>query len=239
MATEGLYQSGTHTTKTVKEFDIDDQPREKAEKYGCGVLSTADLLALILRVGLPGKPITELCRDIMRDNDGKLRSLERKTREEILHTKGIGLTKAIQIEAVMELIRRYNREENTDKRFIRCSADAYSVIKDEIGNLDHEEIWVILLNRRNEIIKQMRTTSGSATASVFDVKAILKSALLANAEGIIMCHNHPSGNLSPSPQDNIITQDCKKACATMSIRLLDHLIISTDGYFSYADNNNL
>lgn len=225
--------------KTVKDLDIDDQPREKAEKYGCGVLSTADLWALVLRTGVPGKPITELCREIMRDNNGRLRSLERRTREEILQTKGIGLTKAIQIEAVMELIRRYNREENNEKCIIRTSADAFRIMSSEIANLDHEEIWIILLNRRNEVIRKIRTTSGSDTASVFDLKKILKTAILHNADGLIMCHNHPSGNLRPSPQDIAITKDCKEGCRTMSIRMADHIIISTEGYFSFADEGRL
>lgn len=229
---------GLRQPRTVKDFDADDQPREKAEKHGCHVLSTADLLALILRTGLPGKPVTELTRDLMRDNSNLLHNLERRTRREIMAIKGIGLTKAIQIEAVMELIRRYC-EEKVERSPIRCSKDIDHLMRHKIANLDHEEIWCVLLNRQNLVLKSLRVSSGSATASVFDVKAILKAALLENAEGLVLCHNHPSGNLRPSPQDDSITKACRDACSTMSLRLLDHLILSTQGYYSYSDEGKL
>ena len=135
--------------KTVKELDVDDQPREKAEKYGCGSLSTADLWALILRTGLPGKPITELCRDLMRENDGRLHNLERRDRREILQIKGIGKTKAIQIEAVLEIVRRYCNEELSERPVISCANDIDRLMRHRIANLGHEEIWVVLLNRKN------------------------------------------------------------------------------------------
>lgn len=225
--------------RTVKELDADDQPREKAEKHGCGALSTADLWALILRTGLPGKPITELCRDLMRENGGRLHDLERRDRREILKIKGIGKTKAIQIEAVMEIVRRYCGEELSERPCVASSADIDRLMRHRIANLDHEEIWVILLNRRNTVISVRRITSGSATASVFDVKNVMKNAILENAEGLILCHNHPSGNLRPSPQDDGITRVCREACATLEIRMLDHLIISSEGYYSYLDEGRI
>lgn len=231
--------SNIEKPKTVKDLDIDDQPREKAMKYGCESLSIADLWALILRTGLPGKPITELARDLMRENDGSLHYLERRTRSELLSIKGFGTTKAIQIEAVMELIRRYNREEHLSKPIIRVSADVYKLMKDEIANLPHEEIRILLLNRRNEVIKQIKITSGSSSASIFDLKKILKSALIENADGLVLCHNHPSGNLIPSIQDKSITIQCKTGCETVSIRMLDHIIVSTEGFYSFADEGHL
>lgn len=225
--------------RTVKELDSDDQPREKAEKYGCGALSTADLWALVLRTGLPGKPITDLCRDIMRQNDGSLHALERRDRREMLKIKGIGKTKAIQIEAVMEIVRRYCAEMPTERVQIRSSVDIDRIMRHEIANLPHEEIWVVLLNRSNHVIGTKKITSGSATASVFDVKAIMKNAILENAEGLILCHNHPSGNLNPSPQDDQITRQCKQAAETLQLRMLDHVILSPAGCYSYADSSRL
>ncbi len=225
--------------RTVKDLDSDDQPREKAEKYGCGALSTADLLALILRTGLPGKPITDLCRDILRQNDGSLHNLERRDRRELLKIKGIGKTKAIQIEAVMEIVRRYCAETLSERPQIRVSADIDSLMRHHVANLPHEEIWIILLNRSNHVICTRKITSGSATASVFDVKAIMKNAILENAEGLILCHNHPSGNLKPSVQDDEITRQCRQAAETLQIRMLDHIIISQAGYYSYSDNLRL
>lgn len=224
---------------TVKEMDPDDQPREKAMKYGCKVLPTADLWALILRTGLPGKPITEMCRDLMRACDGRLFNLERMERRQLMAVKGIGATKALQIEAVMEMIRRYCNETVGERVKIRSSKDIYEVMRHEIGNLPHEEIWALFLNRANEVIGRERITQGSSVASVFDMRKILKEALLRNAEGLVLCHNHPSGNLTPSPQDDSITRKMKSGCEAMDLRFLDHLIVTADGFYSYCDQSRL
>lgn len=224
---------------TVKEMDPDDQPREKAMKHGCKVLPTADLWALILRTGLPGKPITEMCRDLMRACDGRLFNLERMERRQLMAVKGIGATKALQIEAVMEIIRRYCSETVGERVKIRSSKDIYEVMRHEIGNLPHEEIWALFLNRANEVIGRERITQGSSVASVFDMRKILKEALLRNAEGLVLCHNHPSGNLTPSPQDDSITRKMKSGCEAMDLRFLDHLIVSADGFYSYCDQSRL
>ncbi len=221
--------------QTVKDFDPDDQPRERALKHGINVLSTADLWALILRTGLPGKPITDLCRDIMRSCNGSLLNLERLSRREIMKTKGIGVTKALQIEAVMELIRRYSLEHVGKKIKVATPADIYNIIRPEIGNLSHEEIWVIFMNRKNEIIEKRKITSGSAVASVFDLKKIVKEALLCEAQSVAMAHNHPSGSLRPSAQDEQITKSLKGACDLMQINMLDHIIVTPEGYYSFHD----
>lgn len=225
--------------RTVKEFAPDEQPREKALRHGCGALSAAELWALVLRTGLPGKPITELCRDLMLANAGSLHSLERRSRAEILSMKGIGTTKAIQIEAVLELIRRYNAEEAPEHPLIRSSRDIDAAIRPVIANLPHEEMWALMLNRANRLVASMRVSSGSATATVFDVKKVLKQALLENAESVVLCHNHPSGTLRPSSGDDQVTASCRQACKAMDMRLLDHLIVTLDGYYSYADESRL
>ena len=224
---------------TVKDLPVDDQPRERAEKYGCGVLSVPDLWALILRTGTPGNPITKLCRDIMGANNNSLHTLERRTRQELRQIKGIGTTKSIQVEAVMELIKRYCHEEIPKEESIAGSQQIYNYMRHEIGNQDHEEVWVLLLNRRNQIKKRVCLTKGTAIASLFDVKSTIKTALLENAEGMILCHNHPSGNTLPSTQDDNITRDLKKACDFLHIRLLDHVIVTANGYYSYHDNNRI
>lgn len=225
--------------KTVKEMDEDQQPREKAEKFGVGVLSVPELWAIILRTGTPGYPITELCRDLMRNNKGSLHRLERRTKQELCDLKGIGPTKAIEILAVMELIKKYIQEDIPDDEPIRSSNQIYDRMRHIIGNLDHEEIWMLLLNRQNKLIKEIRLTTGTSTASVFDNKGAIKIAILENAEGMILCHNHPSGSLRPSTQDDNLTKELKEACKFMNIRFLDHLIITTKGYYSYMDNNRL
>lgn len=236
---KGFDEEEPRRPMTVKEMDPDDQPREKAMKHGCKVLPTADLWALILRTGLPGKPITEMCRDLMRACDGRLFNLERMERRQLMAVKGIGATKALQIEAVMEMIRRYCNEAVGERVKIRSSKDIYDTMRHEIGNLPHEEIWALFLNRANEVIGRERITQGSSVASVFDMRKILKEALLRNAEGLVLCHNHPSGNLTPSPQDDSITRKMKSGCEAMDLRFLDHLIVSADGFYSYCDQSRL
>lgn len=226
------------TILKVKDLLPDDQPRERAKKYGIATLSNPDLLALILRTGIPGNPITSMCRQIMSDNGNSLRRLMRRTREELMLTPGIGELKALQIEAIMELIKRYADEIPEDFR-ISSSADVHGLMKEQIGNLDHEEIWLLCLDRANRVISRHRMTSGTPTASLFDAKMILKKALLDNAESVIMCHNHPSGMLKPSQADIDITRKLHDACNAINLRMLDHIIITASGCYSFADNGKL
>ena len=233
------YEETTGRVLKVKDMDADDQPRERALKYGIESLSTPDLWALILRTGLKGKPITELCRDLMRDNAHSLFSLERKSLNEIMATKGIGETKGLQILATMEITRRYNREKVGEKYIITSSQAIFDLMRSEIGNLSHEEIWAIYLGRRNDVIIKKRFTIGSAVSSIFDVKAIVKEALLLEAQGLVLCHNHPSGNLAPSGPDDNITRKIRDACNIMDIRFLDHIIVTAGGYYSYHDSGKI
>lgn len=239
MAKNKGYNFTERPIKTVKELDEDQQPREKAEKYGINVLSIPELWAIILRTGTPGYPITELCRDLMKANEGSLHRLERRTKQELCELKGIGSVKAIEIMAVMELIRKYLQEDIPNDEPIRSSVQIYERMRHKIGNLDHEEIWMLLLNRRNQVIKEMRITSGTGTSSVFDIKQVIKFAILENSQGMILCHNHPSGTLKPSPQDDKLTNELKEACRFMNIRLLDHIIVTINGYYSYNDSSKL
>ena len=225
--------------RTVKEMDEDQQPREKAEKYGVGVLSIPELWAIILRTGTPGYPITELCRDMMRDNNGSLHKLERRTKQELCEMRGIGNMKAIQILSVIELIKRYFHEDIPIEDPIRSSNQIYERMRHRIGNLDHEEIWMLVLNRQNKVVKEIKLTSGTSSSSVFDLKQAIKLALLENAEGMILCHNHPSGTLTPSPQDDKLTAELKEGCKFMNIRFLDHVIVTANGYYSYNDSSRL
>ncbi|MDE5793153.1 MAG: DNA repair protein RadC [Muribaculaceae bacterium] len=227
----------------IKEMTSEERPRERAINHGIGSLTTAELLALILRTGQPGLPITDLCRQLMNDNDNSLLRLERRSRSELTLTKGIGEAKALQIEAMMEVMRRYQKE-TIDKATLRLDLiNTAQCIHDRmryrIANLDHEEVWIMLLNRRNEVIKEFRLTSGSSIASVFDTKMIIKRALLEDAQGVVMCHNHPSGTLRPSTQDDGITRKLAEACKTMDLRLLDHVIITTGGFYSYSEEGRL
>lgn len=224
---------------TVKEQMPDERPREKALAYGIESLSNSELLAIILRTGLPHRPITRITSDLMRENDNLLTRLERRSRKELMQIPGLGEVKAQQVEAIMELIRRYVNEEIPKKTPLSNSSLIYKLMRNDMGNEDHEEIWALYLDRRNCLITKKRITSGNSTASIYDPRPILKHALFENAESIVLCHNHPSGNLRPSPQDDQITRSLRDACKTMNLKMLDHVIVTVSGYYSYADNGRL
>lgn len=226
---------------TIKDLDPCDRPYEKAEKFGCASLAKPDLLAILLRTGLPGKPITKICQELMKDCGNSLTVLQRKGREELMSYDGIGAVKAIQIEAALQLAARLNEETLWEDRrpVIRNSTDIFNLMAPKIGNLDHEEIHIVCLSRSNKVEGTYRISSGSATATVFDMKKCLKMAILKNAEGLMLCHNHPSGNMKPSPQDDAMTRSFATACKTLDLNFLDHIIVSTSAYYSYRDQGRL
>lgn len=226
--------------RTMKDFDPEEQPRERAARFGCGVLSIPELLALILRTGAQGMPIIEMTKRLIDDNGGSLHTLMRRTQKEIMMTHGMGPTKALQVQAIMELAKRYYlEEESTNPTIIRTSKDIYNLMRFDIGNATQEQIWIITLSRRNSVMARHHLTTGSTVASVFDMKRALKLALLDEASGIILCHNHPSGNRKPSIQDDNITRELKKSAQIMDIRMLDHVIVTAEGFYSYADEGRL
>lgn len=223
----------------MHEVDSDDRPYERAVAHGCDTLSNADLWALILRSGRPGLPITYICRELMRMGGGSLHALERRERKELLAITGIGPVKAIQIEALFQLLRNYMHETMADRPQIRQSSHIYDLMRPVIANLPHEEIWVIYIDQSNRVIARMMVSAGSSNASIFDLKKVLKHALLENAQSLVLCHNHPSGNNSPSVQDDQITHQLKNAASQLNIRMLDHVILTASGYYSYSDNSRL
>lgn len=226
--------------KTVKEFSPDERPQEKAERLGVNSLSLSELWAVILRAGQPGVPITELTRRMMHENDNKLKILERRSRDELMQIPGIGPVKAIQIEAVLEIMRRYNMEKLGDRVCITGAEVIADYMRPLCSKLNVEKIWILFLSRKNDVILHREMSSGGSTATVFDVKKIIRDALLVSGcEAIVMCHNHPSGNNRPSGQDDAITRQLADACKMLSIRFLDHVIIAGDTYYSYYENGRL
>lgn len=223
----------------LKDQYSESLPREKALNKGIDSLMVSELWALVLRTGMPGYPITKLCEELMRANNNSLHDVERQPRELLMNVRGIGEAKALQIEAVMELIRRYNTETPEAPEHIRRSEDIYRVMRPIIGNLPHEEIWLLLLNQNNTVRRKICITQGSSIASVFDTKKVLRAALFENCHIMALCHNHPSGNTSPSPQDDTLTSKLNAACKYLDFRLIDHVIVTANGYFSYADSGRL
>lgn len=227
-------------TRTIKEFDPEEQPREKAARFGIASLTLPELLALILRTGVHGVNILDMARNLIRDNGGSLHSLARRTPKEMMATFGMGPTKALQVAAIMELAKRYFQEESRFRpEVIRSSEDIYNIMRFDIANASQEQIWILTLNRRNAVIERHHLTTGSAIASIFDLKLALKLAILDEACGVVLCHNHPSGNLRPSTQDDSITRALKEGAARLDMRMIDHLIISAEGFYSYSDEGRL
>lgn len=225
---------------TVKEFDELDRPREKATRYGIKALSKSELLALILRTGTVTHPITEICKELLGACDNQLTKLVRKTNKELCIVDGIGPVKAQQIEAINELMERFASErDNYRPTIIKSSKDIYENLRFDIGNLPHEEIWMLSLSQRHAIIDRHILSKGSYNASVFDVRMALKHALIDEAIAIVLAHNHPSGQLFPSPQDDNITRALKRGAESISVRLLDHVIVTNSGYYSYNDEGRL
>ncbi len=227
-------------TSTIKELDPMQRPQERALEHGVATLSTSELLALILRAGQPGLPITTITSTLLADSSDSLHILGRKTHKELLQTKGLGPVKCLQVAAIMELAKRYYTEDNTASQpVIKQSADIDRLMRPHLASLPQEEIWLITLMRSNRVINKHMLTRGSAEANVFDLKRCLKIAQLDEAQAIILCHNNPSGTLLPSAQDDNITRQLAVAARQMDINMLDHLIIAHSGYYSYMDKGRM
>ena len=228
-------------SRALKEqLAAEDRPREKAKEKGFEALTTAELLAIIIGSGTPGESVVDLCQRILRDHNSKLYLVARNSIKDLMRYKGIGEVKAIEVLAALELSRRYQLEKFEDDALVRESSDAYQYLRQRMEHLEHEEIWILLLNRGRRITGSYRVSSGGTAMAVGDVKIILRTALEHLADGMILAHNHPSDTLQPSPQDDALTRQVKDGCKAVGITLLDHIIVCRGGnYYSYADNARL
>lgn len=224
---------------TVKEFSEEEKPREKAAKYGIESLTNSELLAIILRSGRPGLPVTEISRRLMENNDNKFLKLERMSDEELLDVPGIGPVKVLEVRVMLEIMRRYSAEKLGDRVQFKQPEHIYDYMRFKIANLTHEEMWVIFVDNSNRLSGTMKISEGSATGTIFDSKKIFHKAFISRAHGIILCHNHPSGTLFPSPQDLQITRNFNAQCKILEFRFIDHLIVTTDGFYSFHENGKL
>lgn len=206
------------------------------KEFGLASVSDAELLSLFFRkdIELP----VDKAKNLLNSVDHNLQTLARLSFEDI-ESKGVSENAAIYLAAALELGRRRNFQEAEDYEQIRGSKDAANYIRPKIGDLFYEEFWVIYLNRRNAILASERHSMGGMTGTVIDVRLVLKRALERRATSLIACHNHPSGNLEPSDADKKITRQLKEAAALMEIPLMDHIIVTQGGYFSFADEGML
>lgn len=228
-------------TRAIKDLAAEDRPREKAASKGFRALTTAELLAILIGSGSRGESVVDLCQRILNANDNKLYNLGRRNIQDLTGMfHGIGEAKATTILAALEIARRYREENNEEERLqLTCSQSVYDYIKYDLWDLNHEEFWIITLNRAKRITGKFQISHGGTASTDVDIKIVLKTALQQLADCIIAVHNHPSGNIQPSRQDDMITENIRKGCMAIGIPLLDHIIISRMGYFSYMDNGKI
>ena len=223
----------------IKDWAEEDRPREKLLKNGARSLTDAELIAILIGSGNTEETAVELSKRILSTSGNNLNELGRKSIDYLQSFKGIGEAKAITIVAALELGKRRKEAEVFSKKTITVSNDAFEYFLPALGDLNHEEFWVLLLDRGNKIQDSFRISQGGISGTVIDVRIILKPALEKQSSNIILCHNHPSGTLQPSQADRQITTKIKDAAKLMDISVLDHIIIGQNKYFSFADEGIL
>lgn len=219
----------------LKKWSVEDRPREKLVKMGVCHLSNAELIALLLGSGTRKMNAVELGRLILTRTDNDLHELGRLSIEDLQQINGIGKAKAIILIAAFELASRKNNCYAREKVVIRNSQSAFEIMQPRLGHLEHEEFWIIILNRAHKVLNSVKISQGGLTGTVIDTRMILKHALDKKATALIISHNHPSGNIKPSEADIGITKKIRDAAELMDITLLDHIIIADQKYFSFAD----
>lgn len=214
----------------------DDRPREKLMLKGKSVLSDAELIAILIGSGSRNESAVELSKRILSSIDNNLNALGKLSIDQLCKFKGIGEAKAIAIIAAMELGRRRRTEETSDLVKVTSSKMIFDIMQPLIGELDHEEFWLILVNNTNKILHKAQLSIGGRTGTIVDVRIIFKIALEQNATGLILIHNHPSGNPTPSERDISITKKIQIAGTQLDIPILDHIIITENDYYSLKEN---
>lgn len=222
-------------SNSIKTWNEDDRPREKLMAKGKTTLTDAELLAILIGSGSRETSAVALCQQILEYAHNDLAQLGKLGINDLCKFKGIGPAKAISIIAALELGRRRQSENVQTIQKIESSKDAYRIFLNILADLAHEEFWVLFLNQSNKIIGKEKISSGGVAATVVDNRIVVKWAIERLASGIILVHNHPSGDLKPSRQDKLLTQKLAEAAQLFDIVVLDHLIISSSGYFSFAD----
>ncbi|WP_303312607.1 DNA repair protein RadC [Hymenobacter sp. BT730] len=229
----------TPASFSIKSWAEEDRPREKLLQKGRAALSDAELMAILLGSGTAKLSAVDVSKLILAAVNNDLNALARLSVKELMRHKGIGEAKAITIVAALELGRRRKEAATSQRTTITCSTDIYNLVRPNLQDLPHEEFWVILLNRANVVMRKTSISSGGVAGTVADPKLIFKEALEQLASSIILVHNHPSGNRSPSAADIALTRKVKEAGQFLDLPILDHLIYTDLGYYSFADEGML
>lgn len=225
--------------RPIKEWAKDDQPREKMTQKSASALSNAELLGLLIGSGTRERSAVDVGRELLFMCDNNLSELSRMSLDQLMKVKGIGIAKAIHIAAALELGRRRQGSPPIRSVPIAGSSEMADMMRVQLQDLDHEVFGVAFLNQANRMNHFEIISSGGITGTVADPRIILRKALEKKAVSLILCHNHPSGNLQPSRADQLLTQKIREAALLMDIRLLDHIIVSDQGYYSFADEGLL
>lgn len=225
---------------TIKNWAEEDRPREKLLLKGPSALSDAELLAILIGSGNAEESAVQVAQHILRAANQNLHELGKMSIAQLkADFKGIGEAKAVTIAAAMELARRRSLSEALEHDQVGNSKDAYLIFYSLLCDLPHEELWIATLNRANKVTSKVKISQGGISQTAVDIRLILKACLDTFASGLILCHNHPSGNLRPSREDDRLTDRVKEAAKLMDITLLDHIILSSTSYFSYRDEGKI
>lgn len=224
---------------SIKEWPLDERPREKAMMHGVATLSKAELLAILIGSGNDEESAVGLMKKVLASCGDSIAELARLSVDDLCQFKGIGPAKAISIQAACELWKRRAMDERPEQARILSSKALFEYFNPLLGNSPVEQSYVLLLNNMNRVIDHVLIGTGGLTATVVDVRLIMREALLKRATAIALCHNHPSGSLRPSREDDTLTANLAGACKVMSIRMLDHIIITDKAYYSYNDEGRL
>jgi DNA repair protein RadC len=226
---------GAPAITNLKNWSPEDKPREKLKLKGKAVLSDAELISLLLGTGTKSASTIELGKRVLHHANNSLHQLGRMTVNDLLKVNGIGEAKAMTVVAALELGRRRREHDPEEKPRISKSVDAYDILRSNLLDIPHEEFWIILLNRANRVIKKHQISQGGVAGTVADPKIIFKIALEELASGIILGHNHPSGNLNASQADIELTKKLVAGAKLLEMQVLDHIILAGQKYFSFAD----
>lgn len=227
------------TNFPITNWSEDDKPREKLMLKGKSALSDAELIAILIGSGSRNESAVGLSKRILASVDNNLNALGKLTLSQLMNFKGIGEAKAISIMAAMELGRRRRAEDVVELKKITSSKMIFELMQPIIGELPHEEFWVLYLNNSNKVLSKSQQGKGGITGTIIDTRLVFKAALELGATALILCHNHPSGTLIPSDADKQITRKLKSAGQNLDIQVLDHVIVTENGYYSFADEDIL
>ncbi|QYA25372.1 JAB domain-containing protein [Gramella sp. MT6] len=224
---------------SIKKWAEDDRPREKLLQKGKLSLSDSELIAILIGSGSKNESAVELSKKILSSTQNNLSALGKLSIAQLCKFKGIGPAKAVSIAAALELGRRRRLEEALELKKITSSNSVFEIMQPMIGELGHEEFWIIYLNNSNKVIEQFQISKGGITGTLVDVRITLKKALEVGAVSLILVHNHPSGNLKASEADKQLTNKLKTAAESLDIKVLDHIIVTEKSYLSFADEGML